>query len=94
MTRLFPGLSAAALLALGVTLSPSMAQADAAQCYSIQNRDKQNYCLATAKGQPSYCYSIQDRDFQNFCLAQVKGQKSYCYSIQDRDAQKQCLAQF
>jgi hypothetical protein len=84
----------AALLALPVLHSSDVARADATQCYSIQNRDKQNYCLATAKSEPTYCYSIQDRDFQNFCLAQVKGEKTYCYSIQDRDAQQQCLSQF
>jgi len=86
--------TAIAFLLLSVVLASAAAHADAAQCYSIQNRDKQNYCLATVKRQTSYCYSIQDRDSQNYCLAQVKGQKSYCYSIHDRDAQKQCLAQF
>lgn len=87
-------LAATAFAVTSVVFSSAAAHADASRCYSIQNRDKQNYCLATVKQQTSYCYSIQDRDFQNFCLAQVKGQKSYCYSIQGRDAQKQCLAQF
>jgi hypothetical protein len=83
-----------ALLALPVECASRVAHADATQCYSIQSRDKQNYCLATTKSRTTYCYSIQDRDFQNFCLAQVKGQKTYCHSIQDRDMQQQCLSQF
>jgi len=80
---------------LCITLIASTAYGgDASHCYSIQDRDRQNYCLAGAKREPSYCYSIQNRNFQNFCLAQVKGEKSYCYSIQDRDTQNQCLASF
>ena len=68
--------------------------ADSSRCYSIQNRDQRNFCLAQAKGAPSYCYAIQNRAAQNLCLAQTKGEKSYCYAIQDRDLKNHCLALF
>ena len=64
------------------------------ECYSIQNRDSQHYCLAMARANVMECYSIQNRDFQHICIAQVQGNKMECYSIQDRDAQNQCLAMF
>jgi len=67
--------------------------ANSSNCYSIQNTDQKNYCLAIANNQKSYCYSIQDNDRKNFCLAQLNNQKSYCYSIRSNDAKNQCLAQ-
>ncbi|MCX8504768.1 MAG: hypothetical protein EBU34_13300 [Alphaproteobacteria bacterium] len=82
------------LLMAAASCAPSAYAADASHCYSIQDRDRQNYCLAAAKREASYCYSIQNRSFQNFCLAQIKSEKSYCYSIQERDIQNQCLAAF
>jgi len=39
-------------------------------CYSIRDRDFQNFCLAQVKGEKTYCYSIQDRDAQQQCLSQ------------------------
>lgn len=63
-------------------------------CYSIQNSDSKNFCLATAKNDPSYCYSIQSSDAKNMCLAYAKKEKSYCYSISNSDSKNQCLGQF
>lgn len=63
-------------------------------CYSIQNSDSKNFCLATAKNDPSYCYSIQNSDAKNMCLAYAKKDKSYCYSISNSDFKNQCLGQF
>ncbi len=65
--------------------------ANASNCYSIQNQDNKNYCLATAKNEKSYCYSIRENDTKNMCLAQVSNQKSYCYSIRSSDLKNQCL---
>jgi len=78
----------------GVTLSAlcTPPYANPSQCYSIQNQDRKNYCLATAKGQKSYCYSIGEQDLKNLCLAQASNQKSYCYSIRSQDTKNQCLA--
>jgi len=68
--------------------------ANTSRCYSIENNDRKNYCLATVKRESSYCYSIQTNNLKQFCLAEVKGEKSYCYSIQERDLKNQCLAAF
>jgi len=65
--------------------------ADSSNCYSIQNQDQKNYCLAISKNQDSYCYSIRENDSKNFCLAQIKNQKSYCYTIRANDMKNQCL---
>lgn len=73
---------------LGLSAS---ALANPSACYSIQNPDRKNYCLAIAKNQNSYCYSIRESDTKNFCLAQVNNQRSYCYSIRSQDAKNQCL---
>lgn len=81
-------------LSVIVLLNTSTASFANSNCYSIQNRDQQNYCLAISKSNKSNCYSIQNRDLQNFCLAQVGGNKSNCYSIENRDYQNQCLAMF
>lgn len=72
---------------------PALTHADSSsKCYSIQDKDKQRYCLASVKGESSRCYSIQDHDSKQLCLAEVKGQRSTCYSIRDRDTQRLCLA--
>ena len=63
-------------------------------CYSIQNSDSKNFCLATSKNEASYCYSIQSSDPKNMCLAHVKKEKSYCYSVSNSDSKNQCLGQF
>lgn len=78
---------------LSLTLLVTWAQADASSnCYSIQDKDKQRYCLASVKGEPSRCYSIQDHDQKQLCLAETKSSRSTCYSIKDRDTQRLCLA--
>ena len=82
------------LIAIGVALllTTPKVHANEPNCYSIQNSDAKNFCLALAKHQDSYCYSIQESDSKNLCLAQVKNQKSYCYSIKASDSKNQCLA--
>ena len=68
--------------------------ANESHCYSIQDKDRKHFCLATAKSQESFCYLIKDRDNHNLCLAQLKNQKSYCYNIKVKDLKNQCLAIF
>ena len=77
---------------IGLSLISFNSIANESNCYSIQNQDSKNYCLATVKRQESYCYSIHEQDSKNLCLAQVKNQKSYCYSIRSQDIKNQCLA--
>ena len=82
------------LIAIGVAilLTTPKVHANESHCYSIQNTDTKNSCLALAKHQDSYCYSIRESDAKNLCLAQIKNQKSYCYSIKSSDTKNQCLA--
>lgn len=46
--------------------------ADSSACYSIQDADSRNYCIAKARGQSSACYSIQDSSLRSMCLAEVR----------------------
>jgi hypothetical protein len=39
------------------------------ECYSIQDTDQRNACLASSKNDNSYCYKIQSKDLQKDCLA-------------------------
>lgn len=82
------------LIAIGVALlmTTPRVHANESHCFSIQNADTKNTCLASAKNQESYCYSIRESDAKNLCLAQIKNQKSYCYSIKSNDTKNQCLA--
>ncbi len=82
------------LIAIGVALllTTPKVHANESNCYSIQNSDAKNSCLALAKHQESYCYSIRESDAKNMCLAQIKNQKSYCYSIKSSDTKNQYLA--
>jgi hypothetical protein len=77
---------------LGQFLIPTAGANDSA-CFSIQNPDKKNVCLAMSKKQNSYCYSVKDHDTKNMCLANVMAQQSYCYTIKSHDMKQQCLAQ-
>ena len=84
-----------ALLAMGIALlfiHPPVHASDS-HCYSIQNSDAKNQCLAFVKKQDSYCYSVQEGDAKNPCLALVKRQDSYCYSVRESDDKNLCLAQ-
>lgn len=65
--------------------------ADSASCYSIQNQNRKNFCLAQAKNEKSYCYSIQESNTKNMCLALTSKQKSYCFSINASDQKNECL---
>lgn len=87
-------LSFSAMLMVAVLFASvaPLADANPSNCYSIQDRDRKNLCLATAKSQKSYCYSIGDSDSKKFCLAQVGGQRSQCYSIRAQDTRSHCLA--
>ena len=78
----------------GVTLSAlcTFAYANPSHCYSIQNQDSKNLCLALVKKEKSNCYSIGSSDLKNMCLAQVGEQRSNCYSIQSSDMKNLCLA--
>jgi len=82
------------LIAIGfvLLLTTPKVHANDSHCYSIQNSDTKNSCLALAKHQDPYCYSIRESDVKNLCLAQEKNQKSYCYSIKSSDTKNQCLA--
>ena len=79
-------------IAIALLLTTPKFHANESHCYSIQNYDSKNSCLAPAKHQDSYCYSIRESDAKNLCLAQIKNQKSYCYSIKASDTKNQCLA--
>jgi len=78
----------------GVTLSAlcTPPYANPSHCYSIQNQDSKNLCLALVKKDRSNCYSIGSSDLKNMCLAQVGEQRSNCYSIQSSDMRNLCLA--
>lgn len=80
------------LVLTGIALTPAVGHANPSNCYSIQNYDRKNFCLATTRDQRSYCYSIGESDTKNYCLAQVGNQRSYCYSIRSLDTKNQCLA--
>ena len=66
--------------------------ANPSHCYSIQNQDSKNLCLALVKKERSNCYSIGSSDLKNMCLAQLGEQRSNCYSIQSSDMKNLCLA--
>ena len=82
----------AIIIAFLITTSPSHAAGD--QCYSINNPDAKNFCLATARNEANYCYSISNQDQKNMCLAVVRREKNYCYSISSQDQKNMCLAKF
>lgn len=81
------------LLSLSLLLTTTAVFANpASHCYSIQNQDSKNLCLALVKKDKSNCYSIGSSDLKNMCLAQVGEQRSNCYSIQSSDMKNLCLA--
>ena len=73
-------------------LTGNSAVANPSHCYSIQNQDSKNLCLALVNKQKSNCYSIGSSDLKNMCLAHVGEQRSNCYSIQSSDMKNLCLA--
>lgn len=62
-------------------------------CYSIQNQDSRNFCLATAKQNKNHCYSITSMDQKNMCLALASNDKNHCHTIRNRDTKNHCLGQ-
>ena len=75
-------------------ITTTLVNAAGDQCYSINNQDSKNHCLATAKNDANYCYSISNQDKKNMCLAVVKRDKNYCYSISNQDQKNMCLGNF
>ena len=53
----------------------------ASECFSIQNADQRNACLASAKRDKSYCYKIRDADLREGCLASIQGETYGCFKI-------------
>ncbi|MFK5894103.1 MAG: hypothetical protein QM504_12850 [Pseudomonadota bacterium] len=62
------------------------------RCYSINNEDIQNSCIAIVKREVSMCYSIKNNNTRNNCIAIVKHEESMCYSINNEDMQNSCIA--
>lgn len=62
----------AALIVAAFALSPSGVKANAGACYTIDNADARNYCLAKARKEPSMCYTIQSSSIRSQCLAEVR----------------------
>lgn len=82
------------ILSLVVLSASSLSFADSSYCYSINDQNQKNYCLAQAKNDSSYCYSISNQDKKNMCLALAKNDSSYCYSIyKDQNMKNSCLGQ-
>ena len=73
--------------------SSGFAGANTPACFSINDPDRKNVCLAMSSRQNSYCFSVKEADTKNMCLANVMKEKSYCYSIKLHDMKQQCLAQ-
>jgi hypothetical protein len=65
---------------------------DASRCYSIQDADRRNICLAQTRGESSRCYSVRHDDQRHSCLAVTSQERSRCYSIREGDARAMCLA--
>ena len=77
-----------------ISLTLTLTHAAGENCYQINNPDAKNFCLATAKNDPSYCYQISGHDQKNMCLAVAKRDKSYCYQISSQDQKNMCLGNF
>lgn len=45
---------------------------DSSACYSIQDADARNHCLAKARQQSSQCYAIQDSQRRAECQAEAR----------------------
>lgn len=46
--------------------------ADAGVCYSINDADARQLCIARARADASQCYAIQRTDLRAQCLAEVR----------------------
>lgn len=78
-------------LIVSITFS-AVTYGDAGACYSIQDSDQRNYCIAQAKRDSGACYSIRDADQKNYCLATIRKDSGQCYSIRDQNLRNQCRA--
>jgi len=65
----------------------------ASECFSIQDADQRNACLASAKSDKSYCFKIRDADLREGDLAPLQGETYGCFKIQDPDARAACLGE-
>ena len=81
---------AAMLMTGAVTWMPA---ALGSECFSIQDADQRNACLASAKKDKSYCFKIQDAELREGCLAPLKGETYGCFKIQDPDSRAACLGE-
>jgi hypothetical protein len=63
------------------------------ECFSIQDADPRNACLASAKNDKTYCFKIQDPDARAACLGETKSDQSYCFKIEGADERNVCLAE-
>ncbi len=82
------------LLTVLTLLAPAAASAaDSIHCYSIQDSDRRNECLALAQNNSTACYGIKNSDRRNYCLARSKKSSLQCYSINDADLRSLCLAE-
>jgi hypothetical protein len=63
------------------------------ECFSIQDADQRNACLASAKNDKSYCFKIKSEDLREGCLAPLQGETYGCFKIQDPDARAACLGE-
>lgn len=62
-----------AAAALGTVLFVKGAAANqSSSCYSIQDADARQYCLAKARREPAQCYAVQRADMRSQCLAEVR----------------------
>lgn len=65
----------------------------ASECFSIQDSDLRNSCLASTKKDKSYCFKIRDADMREGCLAPLQGETYGCFKIQVADTRAACLGE-
>lgn len=46
-----------------------------ANCWQIEDNDKQKLCLALVQNDSSYCWQIKSNDNQKFCLASIQNRR-------------------
>lgn len=79
------------LILLCLVLFTGAALADASSdCYAINDKDKQRYCLASVKGEPSRCYSIQSRDEMPFWTSSTTCRKKPAVESQSKQRTRPC----
>lgn len=79
------------MLATGIVMIATRANAQNANCSFIADPDQRNYCMARA-GSPSNCSFIQNNDLRNLCRAEVTGNRQQCSFIQNANQRNYCMA--